>query len=108
MNPKYLELWRVAKSFPSPRGEAVIVTDFNLVMKQSEFVSLIGHSGCAKSTVLSVIAGLSSLSAGGIVLDNREVVGAGPDRGVVFQAPCLLPWLTALENVLLGGTAGAK
>jgi nitrate ABC transporter ATP-binding subunit len=104
MNPKYLELWRVAKRFPAPKGEAVIVTDFNLVMKQGEFVSLIGHSGCGKSTVLSMIAGLSTLSAGGIVLDNREVVGAGPDRGVVFQAPCLLPWLTALENVLLGVT----
>jgi nitrate/nitrite transport system ATP-binding protein len=102
MNPKFLELWRVAKRFPSPRGEAVIVADFNLVVRQGEFVSLIGHSGCGKSTVLSMIAGLSPLSAGGIVLDNREIDRAGPDRGVVFQAPCLLPWLTALENVLLG------
>jgi len=102
MNQKYLELWRIAKSFPSPHGEAVIVSDFNLTLRQGEFVSLIGHSGCGKSTVLSMIAGLSPLTKGGIVLDNREIDGAGPDRGVVFQAPCLLPWLTALENVLIG------
>lgn len=104
MNAKYLELWRIKKSYPSLRGEAVIVSDFNVTVRQGEFVSLIGHSGCGKSTVLSMIAGLSSLTAGGIVLDNREVVGAGPDRGVVFQSPCLLPWLTALDNVLLGVT----
>lgn len=102
MNPKYLELWRIAKSFPSPRGEAVVVRDFNLTLRQGEFVSLIGHSGCGKSTVLSMVAGLSPLTAGGMVLDNREISGAGPDRGMVFQSPCLLPWLTALENVLIG------
>ena len=103
MNPRYLELWRVSKSYPKPGGgEAVIVQDFNLTIQQGEFVSLIGHSGCGKSTVLSMIAGLSKLSGGGMVLDHREIVAAGPDRGIVFQSPCLLPWLTALENVQLG------
>lgn len=103
MNPRYLELWRVSKSYPKPGGgEAVIVSDFNLTIQQGEFVSLIGHSGCGKSTVLSMIAGLSQLSGGGMVLDHREIVAAGPDRGIVFQSPCLLPWLTALENVQLG------
>jgi nitrate ABC transporter ATP-binding subunit len=65
-------------------------------------VSLIGHSGCGKSTVLSIVAGLQELTGGGIVLAGREITGPGPDRGVVFQSPSLLPWLTALENVRLG------
>jgi len=100
---RYLEMWRLGKSYPTRQGgQAVIVTDFNLTVKQGEFVSLIGHSGCGKSTVLSIVAGLSSLSTGGIVLAGREIDGAGPDRGVVFQSPSLLPWRTAFENVLLG------
>jgi nitrate ABC transporter ATP-binding subunit len=100
---KFLECWRVSKSYPAPSGgEVTIVSDFNLVIDQFEFVSLIGHSGCGKSTVLSMIAGLTMNSKGGIVLANHEIDGAGPDRGVVFQSPCLLPWLTAIENVLLG------
>ncbi|MGR9035381.1 MAG: ABC transporter ATP-binding protein, partial [Gammaproteobacteria bacterium] len=61
-----------------------------------------GHSGCGKSTVLSMTAGLNDISEGGIILDNREIDSAGPDRGVVFQAPSLFPWLTAFENVALG------
>jgi nitrate/nitrite transport system ATP-binding protein len=71
-------------------------------MKKGEFISIIGHSGCGKSTVLSMTAGLNDISEGGIILDNREIDGAGPDRGVVFQAPSLFPWLTAFENVMLG------
>jgi nitrate/nitrite transport system ATP-binding protein len=71
-------------------------------MRKGEFVSLIGHSGCGKSTVLSMIAGLNDVSGGGIVLDNKEVTSAGPDRAVVFQSPSLLPWMTARENVALG------
>lgn len=102
MNKKYLDLWQIKKSFPAPSGEAVIVNDFNLTVMQGEFVTVIGHSGCGKSTVLSMIAGLAPVTAGAIVLDHREISGAGPDRGVVFQSPCLLPWLTALDNVLLG------
>jgi len=103
-NPdRYLELWRLGKSYPTKGGgAATIVTDFNLTVKQGEFVSLIGHSGCGKSTVLSIVAGLSELSTGGIVLAGREIDGAGPDRGMVFQSPSLLPWRTAFENVMLG------
>src|SRR3546814_7562923 len=71
-------------------------------MKKGEFVSLIGHSGCGKSTVLSMVAGLSEISGGGIILDGKEVWGAGPERAVVFQAPSLMPWLTARDNVALG------
>jgi nitrate ABC transporter ATP-binding subunit len=99
---RYLELWRLSKTFPGPQGPVTIVQEFNLSVRQGEFVSLIGHSGCGKSTVLSIVAGLQRLTTGGIILAGREIIESGPDRGVVFQAPCLLPWLTAFENVKLG------
>lgn len=98
----YVELFNLTKAYATPGGPAVIVKDFNLRLKQGEFVTLIGHSGCGKSTVLSMLAGLNDISGGGIILAGRELNGAGPDRGVVFQSPSLLPWLTAFENVLLG------
>jgi nitrate ABC transporter ATP-binding subunit len=97
----YVELSNLAKIYPTPKGPAVIVKDFNLRIGKGEFVTLIGHSGCGKSTVLSMLAGLNSISGGGIILAGKELVGPGPDRGVVFQSPCLLPWMTAHENVLL-------
>jgi len=99
---KYLELSNLGKVYPTPTGPAVIVRDFNVWLSPGEFVCLIGHSGCGKSTVLSMVAGLTDVSEGGIILAGREVVGPGTDRGVVFQAPCLLEWLTAQENVRLG------
>ncbi|HET9957782.1 MAG TPA: ABC transporter ATP-binding protein [Polyangiaceae bacterium] len=102
MNRKYLEISNLEKSYPTPKGRTVIVRDFNLLVAEGEFVSIIGHSGCGKSTVLSIIAGLNQSTGGGVLLAGREVREAGPDRGVVFQAPCLLHWLTALENVRLG------
>jgi nitrate/nitrite transport system ATP-binding protein len=79
-----------------------IVKGFDLRIKKGEFISLIGHSGCGKSTVLSMVAGLNDISSGGIILAGKELTGPGPDRGIVFQSPCLLPWLTAFENVMLG------
>ncbi len=100
MNP-YLEIWNLAKVYPAPGGPAVIVQNFDLKIAEGEFVCLIGHSGCGKSTVLSIVAGLNEKSAGGVILAGREIDGPGPDRGMVFQSPCLLPWLTAGENVLL-------
>ncbi|MBC7783631.1 MAG: ABC transporter ATP-binding protein [Burkholderiales bacterium] len=102
LSERYLELWKLNKTYPSPTGPAVIVTDFTLNLKEGEFVSLIGHSGCGKSTVLSMVAGLLDKSAGNMVLAGKEIINAGPDRGVVFQSPCLLPWMTAFENVMLG------
>ena len=98
----FVELYRLNKTYRTPSGPAVIVEEFTLNIARGEFVSLIGHSGCGKSSVLSMLAGLNSITEGGIVLDGREIDGPGPDRGVVFQAPCLLPWLTAHGNVLLG------
>jgi len=98
----YVELSKLTKVYPTPKGEAVIVRNFDLNIQKGEFVTLIGHSGCGKSTVLSMLAGLSDISDGGIILAGRELSGAGPDRGVVFQSPSLLPWMTAYENVMLG------
>src|SRR5215204_1138845 len=98
----YVELSNLTKIYPTPKGPAIIVKDFNLTIKQGEFVTLIGHSGCGKSTVLSMLAGLNDITGGGIILAGRELSGAGPDRGVVFQSPSLLPWMTAFENVMLG------
>ena len=98
----YLTLEKVTKIYPTPKGPAVIVKDFNLTIKKGEFVALIGHSGCGKSTVLSMVAGLNSITEGGIILAGKELVGPGPDRGIVFQSPCLLPWFSAFENVMLG------
>src|SRR5215213_8554328 len=99
----FLEISRLGKIYPTPGGKpAVIVENFDLRIEKGEFITLIGHSGCGKSTVLSMIAGLTDITSGGVILAGKEVVGAGPDRGVVFQAPCLLPWLTAFENVMLG------
>jgi nitrate/nitrite transport system ATP-binding protein len=98
----YVELSELTKIYPTPKGPAIIVKDFNLRIKKGEFVTLIGHSGCGKSTVLSMLAGLNEISGGGIILAGRELDGPGPDRGIVFQSPCLLPWYTAFENVMLG------
>ncbi len=98
----HVEIANLSKTYPTPRGPLTIVRDFNLRIGKGEFVCLIGHSGCGKSTVLSMLAGLSDPSGGGIVLAGRELTGPGPDRGVVFQSPSLLPWLTAMQNVMLG------
>jgi len=102
MTHPYVELSKLTKSYPTPKGPAVIVRDFDLEIQRGEFITLIGHSGCGKSTVLSMLAGLSELTTGAMILAGKEVRGAGPDRGVVFQSPSLLPWLTAYENVALG------
>ena len=102
-NPnRFVEFSQVRKTFPTPKGPLTVVDGFDLKMTKGEFVSLIGHSGCGKSTVLTMTAGLTDVSEGGIILDGREVDMAGPDRAVVFQAPSLFPWLTAAENVALG------
>lgn len=98
----YVEMYRLGKTYDTPTGPAVIVEDFNLNMEKGEYVCLLGHSGCGKSTVLSMVAGLNPITAGGIVVANHEIDGPGPDRGVVFQSPCLMPWMTAMENVMLG------
>jgi nitrate/nitrite transport system ATP-binding protein len=98
----FLEISQLTKIYDTPKGPAIIVQDFDLKIAKDEFVCIIGHSGCGKTTVLSMVAGLNQITSGVIVLAGKEVTGPGPDRGVVFQSPCLLPWLTAFENVMLG------
>ncbi|MBI1891075.1 MAG: ATP-binding cassette domain-containing protein [Burkholderiales bacterium] len=99
---RYVEFSKVSKIYPSKKGPIKVVEEFDLKIRKGEFISVIGHSGCGKSTALSMIAGLTDVSEGGIFLDSREVHTAGPDRGIVFQAPSLVPWLTAYQNVGLG------
>ncbi len=100
---RFVEFYEVTKAYPNPYGEDIAVVDgFNLIISKGEVISVIGHSGCGKSTVLTMVAGLNDISSGGIVVAGREIVGPGPDRAVVFQAPCLLPWMTAFQNVKLG------
>jgi len=98
----YVQLSNLTKTYLTAKGPAVIVKNFNLNIKKGEFITLIGHSGCGKSTVLSMLAGLNEVTEGGIILAGKELSGPGPDRGIVFQSPCLLPWYTAFENVMLG------
>ncbi len=99
---RYLEFSKVSKVYPTPKGLLTVVDEVDLTLKKGEFISLIGHSGCGKSTLLTMAAGLNEISGGGIILDDREVTGADPERAVVFQAPSLFPWLTARENVAIG------
>jgi nitrate ABC transporter ATP-binding subunit len=96
-----LELTSLTKVFPTPSGPFVAVKNVNVDIETGEFVAILGHSGCGKSTVLSIIAGLDQATYGGVIIDGKAVNGPGPDRGMVFQAPCLLPWLTARQNVEL-------
>jgi nitrate/nitrite transport system ATP-binding protein len=102
LGARYVEFSQLRKTYPTPDGLLTVVEGFDLKMRKGEFVSLIGHSGCGKSTVLSIAAGLNDSTAGGVIVDGREVTAAGPDRAVVFQAPSLFPWLTAAQNVAVG------
>ena len=99
---RYVDFSQVSKVYPSRKGPIRVVDGFDLKIRKGEFISIIGHSGCGKSTVLSMMAGLNDISEGVIVLDGREIATAGPDRGIVFQAPSLVPWLSAYDNVALG------
>jgi nitrate ABC transporter ATP-binding subunit len=101
-----LELTGLSKIFPTPTGPFIAVKDVNATIGAGEFVAILGHSGCGKSTVLSIVAGLDRATFGGVVIDGKEVVGPGPERAIVFQSPCLLPWLTARQNVEIAATQG--
>ena len=99
---RYLQFSQLCKTFPTSSGPLTVVEDFELEMDKGEFITLIGHSGCGKSTVLSMTAGLSDISGGAIILDAKHVVDADPERAVVFQSPSVFPWLTARQNVAIG------
>ena len=97
----YLEISDVGISFETEQGSFEALSRVNLRIEKGEFVSLIGHSGCGKSTVLNLVAGLLEPTLGGIILDGREVAGPGPERAMVFQNHALLPWLSVQQNVAL-------
>lgn len=110
----YLEIKDLEISFPTPKGKYTAVRDINLSIQKGEIISIIGHSGCGKSTILNAIAGMLTPSAGSVVLDNQNIKGPGPDRGIVFQNYSLLPWLTVYQNIfqvvdsVMKGTASEK
>lgn len=99
---RFLNFSQLHKVYPTPKGPLTVVENFDLKVNKGEFISLIGHSGCGKSTVLTMAAGLNPISKGAIRLDGWNVEGADPERAVVFQSPNLFPWLTAKENVAIG------
>jgi nitrate/nitrite transport system ATP-binding protein len=96
-----LDISHIDMVFDTPKGSFTALKGVDLKIKKGEFVSLIGHSGCGKSTVLNVVAGLYQASAGGVILNGKEVTKPGPERAVVFQNHSLLPWLSAYQNVEL-------
>lgn len=96
-----LELSALGKTFPTDNGGFEALRNVNLKIQEGEFISLIGHSGCGKSTVLNIVAGLELASAGGVILSDREITDPGPDRAVVFQNHALMPWLSVYKNVEL-------
>jgi len=100
----HLDISHIDMVFPTPQGEFTALKDVNLKIKKGEFISLIGHSGCGKSTVLNIVAGLTQATKGGVLLNNKEVTEPGPERAVVFQNHSLLPWLTAYQNIELAVT----
>jgi len=102
MSELHLEISKVGIEFPTQKGSFCALQDINLKINKGEFVSLIGHSGCGKSTVLNIVAGLYKATTGGVMLNGREVNAPGPERAVVFQNHSLLPWLTVYQNVELG------
>lgn len=97
-----LDLRDLKKVYPTPKGDYVVLEHLNLQILKEEFVTIIGHSGCGKTTMLSMIAGLNPISGGNIAVLGNPIKGPGPDRGVIFQSPSLMPWMSALQNVMLG------
>ncbi|WP_455427901.1 ABC transporter ATP-binding protein [Dryocola sp. LX212] len=98
---KIIQLQNVSQRFSTASGEFLALSNVSFDIHEGETISLIGHSGCGKSTLLNLIAGITLPSEGGLLCDNREIAGPGPDRAVVFQNHSLLPWMTCFENVEL-------
>lgn len=101
MTTPYLHIDHVTMNFPTKKGTFCALDNVNFHINKGEYISIIGHSGCGKSTVLNIVAGLLDASKGGVVLEQKEIRGPGPDRAVVFQHHSLMPWLSVYENVAL-------
>jgi nitrate/nitrite transport system ATP-binding protein len=95
----YLKIQNMEIAFNTPRGRFVAVKDIDLDINKGEIVSIIGHSGCGKSTILNAIGGMLFPSKGNVIVNGKDIKGPGPDRGIVFQNYSLLPWLTVYENI---------
>jgi nitrate/nitrite transport system ATP-binding protein len=99
---KFVRIERVGQVFETRKGPFVALRDIDLTVAQGEFISLIGHSGCGKSTLLNLVAGLARPTSGVLLCAEKEIVGPGPERAVVFQNHSLLPWMSCFQNVYLG------
>src|SRR5438034_11578628 len=100
MTDRFISIEGIAKRFPAAGGgETTIFRDLWLTMTRGEFVCIIGHSGCGKTTVLNILAGLDAPSEGTVIVDNQSIEGPSLDRAVIFQSHALLPWLTVMGNV---------
>jgi nitrate/nitrite transport system ATP-binding protein len=99
MAQPFLRVEALAKTFSTAGGELTVFDKVDFGIERGEFVCIIGHSGCGKTTILNVLAGLEQPSSGYVFMDGREVSGPGLERGVVFQGHALMPWLSVLGNV---------
>ncbi len=102
MSKQFVSVEGLSKVYPSKQQDTVVFEDVNIGIDKGEFVCIIGHSGCGKSTILNVLAGLDEPTLGAVTMDGKEVAGPSLDRGVVFQNYSLLPWLNTLDNVNFG------
>src|SRR6266851_2548622 len=99
MTDKFISIEGISKRFPAPGGSTTVFEELWLSMARGEFVCIIGHSGCGKTTVLNILAGLDAPSDGAVIVDNKSIEGPSLDRAVIFQSHALLPWLTVMGNV---------
>lgn len=104
----YLKIENMQIAFDTPKGQFVAVRDINLKVDKGEIISIIGHSGCGKSTIINAIAGMLAPTAGKVMLAGKNIKGPGPDRGMVFQNYSLLPWLTVYENIFQAVDAAVR
>ena len=104
----YLKIENLEISFKTAKGKFIAVQDINLNVGKGEIISIIGHSGCGKSTIVNAIAGMLAPSQGQVILEGKRITGPGPDRGMVFQNYSLLPWLTVYENIFHAVDAALK